>query len=271
MNYYPFHIGDYVSATRHLSWVEDAAYRRLLDTYYVTEKPLPDDLRQVCRLVLATTEDQREAVKIILSEFFELTAEGWINSRADAEINAMREKQQKQRDKANKRWHKQQEEHGIASALPQHQESYAAASNNDANAMPPTPTPTPTPSKPKEERAPRFDAQAHLVSLGVDKQIASDWIQLRRAKKAPPSMVAIDGIASEAAKARIALSDALAICCRKGWTGFDSTWNWGQQQDNPRNGKTQHQLNQEATTRAIFGNPSEFAFTEKLISGEVIS
>ena len=35
--------------------------------------------------------------------------------------------------------------------------------------------------------------------------------------------------------------------------------------------KTQHQLNQEATTRAIFGNPSEFAFTEKLISGEVIS
>ena len=25
MNYYPFHIGDYVSATRHLTWDEDAA------------------------------------------------------------------------------------------------------------------------------------------------------------------------------------------------------------------------------------------------------
>ena len=268
MNYYPFHIGDYVSATRHLSWVEDAAYRRLLDTYYVTEKPLPDDLRQVCRLVLATTEDQREAVKIILSEFFELTAEGWINSRADAEINAMREKQHRQRDKANKRWHKPVEEHGTASALPQHQERHAAASNNDANAMPPTPTPTPTPSKSKEDRAPRFDAQAHLVSIGIDPVIASDWVSHRKTLKATPSLTAIDGIATEADRAGISLSAALAMCCQRGWRGFKAGWI---ADDKPRNGKTQHQLNQEATTRAIFGNPSEFAFTEKLISGEVIS
>lgn len=70
MNYYPFHIGDYLSATRHLSWEEDAAYRRLLDTYYTNEKPLPSELRAVCRLVLATTESQREAVKTVLEEFF---------------------------------------------------------------------------------------------------------------------------------------------------------------------------------------------------------
>lgn len=56
MNYYPFHIGDYLSATRHLSWEEDAAYRRLLDTYYTNEKPLPSELRAVCRLVLANTD-----------------------------------------------------------------------------------------------------------------------------------------------------------------------------------------------------------------------
>lgn len=144
MNYYPFHIGDYVSATRHLSWEEDAAYRRLLDTYYTTEKPLPAELRAVCRLVMATTENQREAVKIVLEEFFEATADGWINRRADAEINAMRDKQQKQREKANRRWDKQRAAHGTASAVPQHQESDAAASKGDTDAMPPTPTPTPT-------------------------------------------------------------------------------------------------------------------------------
>lgn len=143
MNYYPFHIGDYLSATRHLSWAEDCAYRRLLDTYYVSEKPLPTDLRAVCRLVLATTDEQREAVKVVLEEFFELTEEGWINTRADNEIAAMREKQQKQRDKANKRWQKPKEEPGIAPAMPQHQESDAAAQKTDADAMPPTPTPTP--------------------------------------------------------------------------------------------------------------------------------
>ena len=101
MNYYPFHIGDYLSATRHLSWEEDAAYRRLLDTYYTTEKPLPLELRQVFRLVLATTDSQREAVETVLNEFFVETPNGWVNARADGEITAMREKQQKQRDKAN--------------------------------------------------------------------------------------------------------------------------------------------------------------------------
>jgi uncharacterized protein YdaU (DUF1376 family) len=145
VNYYPFHIGDYLSATRHLSWEEDAAYRRLLDVYYTTEKPIPADLKQACRLVLATTESQREAVQTVLAEFFEPTENGWINSRADAEIEAMREKQQKQRDRANKRWQKPDAEHGNAPAMPRHKENDAAASNSDANALPPTPTPTPTP------------------------------------------------------------------------------------------------------------------------------
>lgn len=95
MNYYPFHIGDYLSATRHLSWDEDTAYRRLLDTYYTTEKPLPVDIRQCFRLVMATTETQREAVKVVLNEFFQLTETGWVNMRADREIDVMREKQRR--------------------------------------------------------------------------------------------------------------------------------------------------------------------------------
>lgn len=157
MNYYPFHIGDYLSATRHLSWEEDAAYRRLLDTYYTTEKALPADLRAVCRLVLATTDGQREAVRVVLEEFFKLTNEGWTNGRADTEILTMRDKQQKQRDKANKRWQKPATEPGTAPALPQHPEIDAAASNIDADAMPPTPTPTPKvipPTPPKGGRKP---------------------------------------------------------------------------------------------------------------------
>jgi len=146
MNYYPFHIGDYASATRHLSWDEDAAYRRLLDVYYTSEKPIPSDHRAACRLVLAQTDAQRDAVQIVLSEFFELTEDGWVNKRADAEIEEMRARQQKQRDKANKRWHPHGEERGTAPAMPQHKQPDAAASTGDAVAMPPTPTPTPTPT-----------------------------------------------------------------------------------------------------------------------------
>ncbi len=100
MNYYPFHIGDYVSATRHLTWDEDAAYRRLLDVYYSTEKPLPLDPRAVYRLVVASSPEQRAAVDTVLAEFFVQTPNGWINLRADVEINAMREKQRKARASA---------------------------------------------------------------------------------------------------------------------------------------------------------------------------
>ena len=142
MNYYPFHIGDYVSATRHLSWEEDAAFRRLLDTYYTTEKPIPLDHRSACRLVMAQTDSQREAVRVVLEEFFTRTEDGWVNKRADSEIAAMREKRQKQREKANKRWDVQRAERGNATA----QQGDAAASKVRADAMPPTPTPTPTPT-----------------------------------------------------------------------------------------------------------------------------
>lgn len=40
MNYYQHHIGDFNNATRHLSLVERAIYRDLLDMYYDTEKPI---------------------------------------------------------------------------------------------------------------------------------------------------------------------------------------------------------------------------------------
>ena len=180
MNYYPFHIGDYLSATRHLSWEEDAAYRRLLDTYYTNEKALPTDLKAVCRLVLATTESQREAVQTVLQEFFTLTDAGWVNARADAEIAAMREKQQKQRDKANKRWHKPEQEPGNAPAMPRHEATDATASKTDADAMPPTPTPTPTPkiigeaSAPREKNSKRTQVPADFYpdQTGIDKAIA---------------------------------------------------------------------------------------------------
>jgi len=232
VNYYPFHIGDYLSATRHLSWEEDAAYRRLLDTYYTTEKPLPVELRAVCRLVLATTESQREAVQIVLEEFFILTPEGWSNSRADAEIDAMRDKQQKQRDKANKRWHKPDSEHGNAAVMPRHEEVDAVARKADADAMPPTPTPTPTPT-PKEKRdigsagaelLTKTITSRMLVAEGVSKQSADDWLTLRKAKRLPLTPTAWDDTKAEGAKVGLTPAEAVAHAVRSNWAGFKASW-----------------------------------------------
>ena len=88
MNYYEHHIGDYAEATAHLTFVEDAAYSRLIRKYYATERPMPADLKAVQRLVGARSKDEREAVQTILEEFFELREDGWHNARCDAEIKA---------------------------------------------------------------------------------------------------------------------------------------------------------------------------------------
>lgn len=86
MNFYAFNIGDYAGATRHLSWDEDMAYRRMLDAYYSREAPLPLDRRSVYRLVGASEDRQRQAVDAVLLEFFVEEHDGWHNSRADEEV-----------------------------------------------------------------------------------------------------------------------------------------------------------------------------------------
>jgi uncharacterized protein YdaU (DUF1376 family) len=87
MNFYKHHIGDYDQATRHLSFVEDAAYCRLMRKCYAEEKPLPADLRQVQRLIGARTREERDAVSSVLAEFFVLESDGWRNKRCDEEIS----------------------------------------------------------------------------------------------------------------------------------------------------------------------------------------
>jgi len=84
MHYYQFNIGDYASHTRHLSLIEDAIYRRLLDVYYLHERPLNSGIASVARQIDA--REYETEVKIILEEYFELTERGWINFRADKEI-----------------------------------------------------------------------------------------------------------------------------------------------------------------------------------------
>lgn len=96
MNHYPHHIGDFNSATRHLTFVERALYRELLDLYYDTERPLNADVSKIARRVLANTEELREALVVVLEEFFVLADDGWHNDRCDREIAAFHSKQEQQ-------------------------------------------------------------------------------------------------------------------------------------------------------------------------------
>jgi uncharacterized protein YdaU (DUF1376 family) len=84
MHYYQFNIGDYLSHTKHLDLMEDLAYRRLLDLYYLHERPLNSGVASVARQI--GMRDHETEVKTVLEEFFDLSDDGWINQRADKEI-----------------------------------------------------------------------------------------------------------------------------------------------------------------------------------------
>jgi len=251
MNYYPFHIGDYASATRHLSWDEDAAYRRLLDVYYTLEKPIPEE--KVLRLAMAVTKMQREAVNTVLQEFFTLTAQGWTSERCEQELDAMRIKQAAQEEKDRHetdrmRRHRERRSSmfdalrlvGIVPAwdvpmkelqrlsdtysnapatLPEtHLQREQVISGDEPATAIPTPTPTPTPVL-KEKKS----ASAPTIPE-IPESLMADFQKIRRSKKAPLTDTAINGLRREAEKAGVTMTEAITACCEFGWQGFNADW-----------------------------------------------
>jgi len=82
MIWYKFYLGEYLTHTTHLSDAEDLAYRRLLDLYYISEKPIPLDMEAVARKIKLDLD----ITEIVLEEFFTKGVDGYRNDRCDAEI-----------------------------------------------------------------------------------------------------------------------------------------------------------------------------------------
>jgi uncharacterized protein YdaU (DUF1376 family) len=90
MHYYQFNIGDYAKSTKHLTLLEDLAYRRLLDIYYDTEKPLNSNVKQLARI--AGMSAHTDEITNVLTDFFTETEEGFTQKKAACEIEAYQAK-----------------------------------------------------------------------------------------------------------------------------------------------------------------------------------
>ena len=75
MHYYKFNIGNYYRETSYLTLIEDLAYRKLLDSYYLSESPIPDDVKQVSRKL--GMSEHVDAVQNVLTDFFYLADGFW--------------------------------------------------------------------------------------------------------------------------------------------------------------------------------------------------
>ena len=87
-------------------------------------------------------------------------------------------------------------------------------------------------SAPKRESSPPAPppfSPSDVLADGVNPDHLRDWLKVRKAKRAPLTQAAWDELKTEAAKAGITPAEAVAICARKSWQGFNAGWNWRDQ------------------------------------------
>jgi uncharacterized protein YdaU (DUF1376 family) len=107
-----FHLGDYYAHTAHLSPMEDLAYRRIIDLYYLHEQPPSGTPEQIARQI--RMRDQSKAVSQVLYEFFteevgcpvDNSIPVWRHKRCDKEIERYQAVKDGGRKGAAKRWAK---------------------------------------------------------------------------------------------------------------------------------------------------------------------
>lgn len=165
MNYYEHHLGDYMRDTAHLSMIEDGAYRRLLDAYYIKEMPIPNEPREACRLVRAQSKPERDAVLIVLKEFFTTAADGWHHKRCDHEIARFQDKQAKAKRSAEARW----DAHRTQSVGNANASANAMRTHSEGNALqsPVTSNQSNSEGKPSGGKPPVEKAKAELWKAAV--------------------------------------------------------------------------------------------------------
>ena len=85
MNYCEHHLGDYARRTGAFSMLEHGAYAKLRDRYFVTEQPIP--AADVYRQAGARTKPERDAVDVVLVEFFRRDGDAWRCDEFDAAVD----------------------------------------------------------------------------------------------------------------------------------------------------------------------------------------
>ena len=192
MHYYQFNIGDYMSHTRNLSLLEDLAYRRLLDEYYLHEQALNSGLTSVARQI--GMREHEDVVQYVLESFFTLKEDGsgWTNARCDREIQQFRERL----SNASKAGKASAERRLNAGSTPvQLNKKHKTINNNRAE-----------------------------VPDGVSLKVWESFVDARKAKKAPITELVIADIKKQAALAGWTLDAALTETVVRGWRSFKAEW-----------------------------------------------
>lgn len=143
--WYAFYPKDYEQKTAHLTIIQDGAYRRLLDRYYMSGVPLPANAELLYRICRAFDDAERAAIDFVLGEFFVLTPLGYTQERVEDELKKATNLSETRRKAANSR-HTKGDANACANAEQEHTQSQSQSQSHieisslrsDISAVPPT-------------------------------------------------------------------------------------------------------------------------------------
>jgi uncharacterized protein YdaU (DUF1376 family) len=185
--------------------MQDLAYRRLLDLYYLKEKPIPNNNPAA----LIGMNDCLTDVEQVLNEYFVQTNNGWVNNRAEQQIAEYQSKQ-KSASAAGKK---------SAEVRKANKDAPLEQTLNDRS------TDVQLTNKHKPITNNHKTIKDNYVSPeGVLQNVWDDFLQLRKGKRSAVTDTVMRGIQKEAQKAGISLNDALEHCCISGWQSFNAEW-----------------------------------------------
>ncbi len=208
INHYPKHIGDWMTATAHLSELEECLYSRMVDQYYARETPLPLDIVACCRLVRAASASAKRAVQALLAEFFTKGADGWHQQRCDEEIANYRERSASASASAQARWSKRNA-NAYANASETHSDGNASRKPVTVNQEPKVKSITPA----------RKRAIPLPPGFGISDAVR-DWAQDKGYGQLQPYLEAFAGRAKASGKPYVDWDQAFMNFIREDWGGI---------------------------------------------------
>ena len=221
--------------------LEHGAYTLLIDSCYDRERfPTLDDALD---WTWARTDEEVEAVKFVLSKFFTLEGELYVQSRIQEELSAYHALSE-----TNSRIAKEREEKRRKRKRSEHE----ACTNSEpiVNEAPPNQEPLTINHKPltsnintdvsNSDKPKRFNFKSELLKLNCDEKLVDAFMAVRKTKKATNSEKALELFVGKVNESGMPLDKVLEICIEKDWKGFDVTWlknqnqSFGQQPQNTR-------------------------------------
>lgn len=228
----PLYIGDYLADTMHLQPEQHGVYMLLLMASWMRGGTLPDDDAQLALLSRCELKVWRR-LRPVISGFFQIDSGTWRHKRVMAELGRATEQAAKAEEKARKaasvRW--KQDAPSNAPSNPRSNAPSNAQSSHQAmleQCPPPSPLPSSeaNASSGKTRRTPRAIVveMATLEADGLPAELAAEWLEHRRARRAKLTPAAWAEVKAQATKARMSPADAVRKCLHRGWTGFEAEW-----------------------------------------------